>query len=240
MRIAVVIALLIAAEASSAQTRAAVARGVMDGVVTDSSLTPVPGATITLFGSRITATTGENGRFRIVELPAGEYVVMARRLGFASASVTLHIDAGDTLRPAFALGRVTPQLDTVRASAAFATTRMGEFEERRARKVGHFITAEEIEKRNPVFLTDMLRSVLSVRVGRDPYQVGTMRSTTGCPFQIFVDGQIFSETGSLWSTPTTKEIAGVEIYSGPATVPLEYKRTNTRCGAILIWTKGGQ
>ena len=110
-----VVVLLALADGLAAQAGPSIPRGTMDGIVTVTSLAPIAGATISLLGSPISAQSGENGRFRIVALPAGEYVVLARRLGYASASVTLHVDGGDTLRPSFALRRVTPELDTVRA-----------------------------------------------------------------------------------------------------------------------------
>ena len=242
-----VVVLLALADGLAAQAGPSIPRGVMDGIVTDTSLAPIAGATISLLGSPVSAKSGENGRFRIVALPAGEYVVLARRLGYASASATLHVDGGDTLRPSFALRRVTPELDTVRASALFAVSRLGEFEERRAQAVGgHFITANEIYKRNPVHIADMLQSVLSVsivadRIGRR--KAFTTRDTPGrppCPFQIFVDGQVFDESGDLSNAPPPGNVAGIEIYSGPATIPLEYKRLDTMCGIILIWTKSGE
>jgi Carboxypeptidase regulatory-like domain len=236
-----VLTLFAIAQGLAAQARS-VPRGVMDGIVTDTSLVPIASATITLFGSSIGTKTGENGRFRIIALPAGEYVVIARRLGYASASVALHLEAGDTLRPSFTLRRATPELDTVRSSAVVAAARLGEFEERRAQQVGHFITADEIYKRNPLNIADMMRTVLSVRISEKGAMrlASSMRTPGGCPFQIFVDGTLFSEGGDLTNVPTPGEIHGVEIYSGPATIPLQYKRSGTRCGVILIWTKSGQ
>jgi hypothetical protein len=235
-----------AARALPAQERTSISRGTIDGIVTDTSLVPLAGATISLLGSSITAKTGENGRFRIVALPPGEYVVLARRLGYASGSITLHVDHGDTLRPSLSLQPITPELDTVRASAVYATTRLGEFEERRSHKIGHFVTADEIYKRNPVHIADMLQSVLSVKIVGDRIGVRkafTRREIPGnplCPFQIFIDGQIFDESGDLSNAPPPGNVAGIEIYSGPATIPLEYKRHDTMCGIILIWTKSGE
>jgi hypothetical protein len=239
--IAVVVALVTAVRGSAAQPQAPVVRGIMDGIVTDTTLAPLAGATITLFGSSISATTGENGRFRIVALPAGEYVVIARRLGYASASASMHVDGGDTLRPSFTLRRVPPELDTVRTSAVRATTRLSEFEGRRARKEGHFITAAQIDRRNAVTIADALRDVLSVKIKENPSGRVALsaRSVAACPFQVFVDGLMFSETGDLTNAPSPREIGGVEIYSGPASIPLQYKRAGTMCGVILIWTRGG-
>ena len=100
-----------AARALPAQERTSISRGTIDGIVTDTSLVPLAGATISLLGSSITAKTGENGRFRIVALPPGEYVVLARRIGYASGAVTLHVERGDTLRPSFSLQPINPELE---------------------------------------------------------------------------------------------------------------------------------
>lgn len=243
--IRIILALLVAQtlppSGALAQRPSPPSRATIDGSVTDSSLAPLGGATITLLGSPIAATTAESGRFRVTALPAGEYVILVRRLGYASASASLHLGEGDTLRPAFALRRAVAALDTMRTSATSAPTRLGEFEERRARQVGHFITQDEIEKRGPISIADMLRSVLSVGIseGGARRMAYSLRAPGRCPFQVFVDGQVFSERGDLTTAPAPKEIAGVEIYSGPATIPLEYKRHDTMCGVILIWTRSG-
>lgn len=242
--IRIILALLVAQtlppRGALAQRLSPPSRATIDGSVTDSSLAPLGGANITLLGSPIAATTAESGRFRITSLPAGEYVILVRRLGYASASASLRLGEGDTLRPAFALRRAVTELDTMRTSATSAPTRLGEFEERRAHTIGHFITQDEIEKRDPISIADMLRSVLSVGISeRGIRRVAYSMRAPGCPFQIFVDGQLFSERGDLTTAPAPKEIAGVEIYSGPATIPLQYKRHDTMCGVIVIWTRSG-
>ena len=39
------------------------------------------------------------------------------------------------------------------------------------------------------------------------------------------------------NTLTVSELAGVEIYSGPATIPAKYNGTRVTCGLVVIWTK---
>jgi len=40
--------------------------------------------------------------------------------------------------------------------------------------------------------------------------------------------------------PSPKEIAGIEVYNGAATIPLKYKsRSVGFCGLILIWLRDG-
>jgi len=63
---------------------AARAQGRVTGVVTDSgSSAPVSGVNITIVNSRLGAVTGDDGRYVINNVPAGTYMVEARRLGYA-------------------------------------------------------------------------------------------------------------------------------------------------------------
>jgi hypothetical protein len=43
----------------------------------------------------------------------------------------------------------------------------------------------------------------------------------------------------LATLPPPRDLAGIEIYSGAATIPLQYKFGTTFCGVILLWTKRG-
>ena len=47
-------------------------RAVVDGLVTDTAYRPLIGATAEVAGFRVRVRTGENGRFRITALPAGD------------------------------------------------------------------------------------------------------------------------------------------------------------------------
>lgn len=225
---------------AGAQVAGPLARGMIDGIVTDTGVVPLAGATVTLAGTKISVTTGENGRFRIKSVPAGEYIAIVRRVGYNSISVRLTVDSNEVVRPSFMLQRLAFELDTVRVHAGYQLGPLSEFEERRARKIGHFITADDIEKRNPVYISDALRSIMSVTIDdRIPGKRVALsgRASANCPFQVFIDGGLFSETGDLSAAPSPREIAGIEVYSGPATIPLEYRRQSTMCGIILIWTK---
>ena len=41
--------------------------------------------------------------------------------------------------------------------------------------------------------------------------------------------------------PPPSAMAGIEYYSGPATIPVQYKSTSGAgfCGVVLMWTKDG-
>ncbi len=77
--------------------------GAIQGRVVDQNGNPVPGATViisskSLVQGEITAITGENGKFRFVALPPGEYSIEAQLEGFTPAKRTgLRLHVGMTL-----------------------------------------------------------------------------------------------------------------------------------------------
>ena len=131
---------------------------------------------------------------------------------------------------------------------------------------GEFFTAEDIERRNPSRITHMIADAPGVRLANcDVWGHGCkLYSTThsrgfsdqGCKLNIYLDG-ILAIRGSKerWSLaaggsfaqsqpresindlvlPT--EIAGVEVYTGAASLPAEFGGPDSRCGAVMIWTK---
>lgn len=55
--------------------------GTLSGLVSDSAKVPLPGAQVTVVGTRFGATSGLDGRYRIVGVPAGAYTVRVQRIG---------------------------------------------------------------------------------------------------------------------------------------------------------------
>ena len=105
------------------------------------------------------------------------------------------------------------------------------------------MTRAEIERYNNVYVADLLRKIMSVQI--DERRPGVQRAINmrdGCPFQVVLDGIPLPDPVNLANLPSPTLLAGIEVYSGAATIPLQYKRpvSANRCGAavILIWTKG--
>jgi hypothetical protein len=229
------------AHIAAAQTEPHAAAGVIDGIVADSSLAPLDRATISVFGTRISVVTGENGRFRMLGIQPGEYVLLVRRLGYEGATTKVSVDAASATRIAFNLTPAVTKLASYEViSRPVVSMRMKEFNERKERAEGGiFITREDIVKRDPVSTMDLFRGIPSVTVPKG-YSVFSTRSN--CELPIMVDGL----PARPEQIPPPESIAGMEVYPGPATVPLEYKsarRTpvgNYTCGLILIWTGDGR
>jgi Carboxypeptidase regulatory-like domain/TonB-dependent Receptor Plug Domain len=214
-------------------------RSVIDGMVSDTNLVALAEATVSLLGSSLRVTTGENGRFRVVAVPAGQYMLMIHRVGYAPVSVAIQVGDADTLRLSFAMRRIAAELDTVVVSAATLRTRITDFDERRRLGFGTFITAEQIKLRNPVVLGDVLRGIPSITIidGGPNGQYAFSTRTSKCPLQVVIDDVLVPAPANLANLVPPSDVRAIEVYSGPATIPLQYKPANSGCGVILIWTK---
>lgn len=254
-------------DTASRPTRALVAVGTFDGLVTDTSLAPVGDAEVTVLRTSLKIRTGPNGRFRFSRMPAGQYLIIVRRIGFHPTSGIVEVLANDTLRVAYALTRAPQGLDTVHVVTERRSFRMMEFEDRRKFGEGQFLTQEQIDKHNSVYVSDLLRFFFrGVTIQASGNTAGGAareyaNSTRGyggvttlgdpnnprtqvvvpvtCPMQVVVDDVLMPTPFDLALLPSTREIAGIELYTGPATMPVRYNGLDARCGLILIWTKDG-
>ncbi len=228
--------------------------GMIEGSVSDTTLRPLNSAEVSIVGVGTRVTTSENGRFRILQVPAGQYLLVVRRIGYAPTSGMIEVSANDTLRLAYMLARSVSVLDTSRIRETRVTTRMLAFEQRRAAGVGQFITQEAIERRGSAAASDFLRNVRGVEVSRvsnDQFsgsiamsrrEGGTFQgdgATGACVMQVLLDGIVLPRNFNLELLPPPKNIAGIEIYSGPATIPPQFGGPDRRCGMIAVWTRDG-
>ena len=239
----------IGADATVAWAQSPPALAVIDGVVTDTTLAPLGDATVSVLGSRLRVVTGANGRFRLLNIVLGEYVLLIRHIGFEPTSARVQVTRSDTTRVSFILDRITTNLDTVVVAAKRMSLKMSEFEERRtfAEKYGggQFMTEAEINKRNSVFATELIRTFTGIQVvmmrkkwvaasGRAAGSINAM-----CLPSIWLDGTLLPNPVNLDDLPSPHELSGIEAYVGPARVPLRYALTGNACGTILVWTKDG-
>lgn len=247
---------LAASPARAQRTRA----GVIDGIVTDTLLVPLDRADITVLSTSLRIETGPSGHFRIIEMPAGQYLVIVRHIGFRPVSGIIEVAAGDTVRLSYALerSRSLSMLDTTRITERRPTERrlpnlpmlIAEFEGRRSQGIGQFITEKEIAKQGSVFATEILRTFRGMRIipndhggwmALSAHVVGSLidGGSGPCYTEVFVDGVRTPVPANLDLLPSPKEIVGVEFYDAMGTVPPEYSRYGVGCGVLLIWTRRG-
>jgi hypothetical protein len=73
---------------------------------------------------------------------------------------------------------------------------------------------------------------LSRREGANP-------SLGACPMQVVLDQVPLPMPFNLDLLPPPRDLAGIEVYAGPSTTPLQFSGYNRGCGVILVWTKDG-
>lgn len=227
---------------------------VIDGTVTDTLMQPLGSADVSVVGTGARVVTSENGRFLMLQVPPGQYLLVVRRIGYAPTSGIIEVPERDTLRLSYTLVRSSNLLDTVRVRSSRVTMRMFDFEKRRQQGLGQFITQEEIERRGSVQTSDFLRYMRGVQVSQNTTQafggtqVYSRREGGGfdgnqqqqfCPMQVLLDGIILPSYFNLDLLPPPKQIAGIEVYSGAATIPPQFGGVDRRCGLVAVWTRDG-
>ena len=241
--------------------------GSVHGTAVDSTGRLLADVQIEIEGLKRSTRTSEQGWFRIDSVEEGSHVLSAKRLGFRPIVLSLRVRANDTTYAQLVLKSAEQTLApvTVRATPSSAAPSTG-FDERLNNAQGAYFTAADIARLNPSRVSQLLRRVPTLRVapngeifsGRGKTSLLSKACANGLP--IYVDNVLlgggsaddpstlsdgFFGKGSPQNptaraaidllNPTT--IAGIEVYSGPATVPPNIAGANSSCGAILIWTK---
>ncbi len=205
---------------------------------------PVAGARIFLTNVRKGMATDSVGRFAFEDLKPGAYWIQASVIGFGPLSAVVNLAAGERKDLEFradTLGQLLPTIFVEGEAEPVALHVMTTFERRMSVGMGRFITRDDIVKRNPVRLIDMIRFLPGVRSDcrGSVCQIQLNHDRSGCPPAIFVDEQPTSM--SVLDITPPSDVEGVEIYRGTAETPPELNNETARCGgAIAIWTRRGK
>jgi hypothetical protein len=222
---------------------------------------PVASAQVILLELGATTVTNDSGAFAFVGAAPGWYTLMARRVGFQLTTFDVEVRERATTRVRYRLPRIGQVLDTVRVTGRAVPRRLADFDRRRRVSIGGtYFTEEDIRRYDPNVLTDLLRRVMSVQVATDEKGDAILLSRRGdagirstvvdsklnlteysssaCPLRLIVNGLPFP-SGTSPNLFSPREIAAVEVYAGPATIPLEFGLTgpNSACGVVAIWLR---
>jgi len=209
---------------------------ILGQVVTQGSLEPIPRARLALRETKLTTTTDSSGRFTFTGLAPGVHTLEIRAVGYAPVTWPVALAPRQALIHVFELTLLVYQLPEVVVKEK-GLRRFAGFERRRQTGIGYFLTREQIERRDPATLVDvlvMVRGVQQVCLSNDCI-AKMVRSPPGCYPQYFVDGR---ESTSYFARNTPPhDIEGIEIYRGSSETPGEFQGSNAGCGVIAIWTK---
>lgn len=225
---------------------------VVRGKVVDATTQqPLSGATITIVGEPAPVRTDDAGKFAVVLHRAGVVVLTAQRLGYVRQTWNFTMSTSDTADAMLPLQAAPARLDTVSVNAgAPVSLHVADFERRRQQKNGGtFITRADIDGNPPVQTADLLRRVPSVDVRQKGMQtvvvsrrgpVSFLLTPDMCVMPLGRDGLILGPNYNLNDIPAN-EIYGIEVYGGPATIPVEFRNSlpNGVCGLVMVWTRSG-
>jgi hypothetical protein len=231
------LAILVLPGAAAAQRHT----GAVSGLVKDSAGTPIHDVEVVALRSGRSIRTDSSGHFVLAGLPGGATDLGIRRIAYEPVVVNVDVPDSDTTEIEIRLGGLARSLPAVVVVDHAEHVRLlAEFESRRKNGVGHFITRAEIEKRHPLLLSDMVRSIPGAAIvpaenGRPVLRFA--RSHNKCPPQYFLDG--LRVTSFNIDDVRPGDVEGVELYAGPAGLPPEFNQLygNTICGTVAIWTR---
>jgi hypothetical protein len=130
---------------------------------------------------------------------------------------------------------------TVLGTPSDQSLRLREFLDRRPTSAGgRFLTAADYERWKPAEVTDALRSTGVLieprgRIGNAIRGPGRMGS---CLANVFLDGLPLDPTESIDTYLGPRQVAGVEVYPGPAFAPPQYSNPwRNGCSVVLFWTR---
>jgi TonB-dependent SusC/RagA subfamily outer membrane receptor len=234
-------------------------QGTVAGQVTDkSNQQPVVGAQVLITGTSLQARTGRDGHFTIIKVPAGQYSVQVRIIGFATGTMSVSVAAGEVATADFALTAAAVPLDAIVVSAT------GEEQIKRelGNNVGSIDAAKITQEAAPQNASDLLNSrIPGVEVMQSGGTTGTgsrirIRGATSLSLRnepiVVVDGVRIDNTpqaGSLENftggqAPSRlndlnpDDIESIEVVKGPSAAALY--GTDAANGVIQIRTKRGR
>jgi len=207
--------------------------------------------TVTAAGVDHVARTDSAGAARLLGLAPGAVTLRVRRIGYAEGTVRGDVRRGDN-EMAITVRGSTVTLKTVTVTAARdVPSRLADVDARIARgEPSAVVTRADIEKRNPIKLTQMLRGVAGLRLADS---LGTLLpvSTRGakllregllvpCVMRVMIDGVVMPAYFEI-DQMVPVDVHAVEVFFGAARVPPQFggTRTDQWCGLIAVWTRAG-
>jgi hypothetical protein len=220
--------------------------GILRGRITTSdSGRGIPNAWVSLRDGPVTRTN-ERGEWVLIRAPEGTGMLEVRAIGFYPLQRPVDVVPG-AAAVAVTLATFKSVLDTVNIRAKRTVdARYADFNfRRRSSGAGRFLTEADIERRAPLFFSDVFRTVNGITLESTP--AGNMlmnRSMVGtgrCAPDVFLNtmwlGKITAEEIDAIVTP--REVYGMELYPG-GTEPPQFQRAMGRqwsCGSVVIWSK---
>jgi TonB-dependent SusC/RagA subfamily outer membrane receptor len=232
-------------------------RGSVTGVVVEGpTQRPLPGVQVSVAGTQLGTLTNQEGRYLIVNVPAGTREVRATRIGYAQGTQQVTVMAGEVATADFALAESAVALE------GLVVTATGEVQ--RVRERGNVVAQIPVAEMDLAPITTMsdvlqgrssgvvvqrssgttgagsrvrIRGSTSASLGNQPLLIidGIRVNESPVSFSIGLGGQSPSRLEDI----NPEDIESIEILKGAAATSI-YGAAAGSAGAILITTRRGQ
>jgi hypothetical protein len=234
-----------ASTALSAQVATPVLTGVVKGTVVTDARIPLAGAQIRFGITADVAESDDAGQFTATRVNAGTMWLRVRRIGYRPESLLVTVVSGQSIEPTVVMKQIAQSIAAVKVVGRrdLIGPMAGFYKRLQMGGGGRFFTQADIAKRQPAKMTDLLRSVPGIRIESRGFDNKVRIRGSRCSPLIWLDGQgLFAGEFDLDSVdPYSFE--GIEIYSGPASVPVEFQgnqRVSSSCGTVVLWSRRGE
>lgn len=218
---------------------------------------PVPSAVVRSPAAGVRTTTGDDGRFELAGVPAGERALRFRHVRYGQRWTAVDVPQNRTVSLTVRLPPRAIEMEEIEVTVDVRSPSLegtGFYERRKwSRKLerGTFLTSEEIRNRG-ARVTHVLGTVPGVASRRGLVAFERYRLGLGgtCFPALYLDGHKVvgssSDMGSyrhslgkngINTLVSPVEIAGIEVYDSPASTAGHFQDSDSRCGVIAIWTK---
>lgn len=184
------------------------------------------------------------------------------RIGWAVLSAVVWISEGAAAQTPDSL----TARDTVKAAEITISAKRSPipgFDERRIRGGGYALDRQELERQQGRKLSDILTRVAGLRVLRGVSNqawvaasrgAGSLRSPRldrwderrgarpACYSDVYLDAVLVYASGGAQSlfdinSVSPSQLEAIEYFPGGASIPVEFNKTGSACGVLLIWTR---
>jgi hypothetical protein len=179
------------------------------------------------------------GRFSVPQLRDMPVSIRVRAFGYAPRAVAI------ATSPTTYQATVTIQLESVAAELAGVGVteaesdqdkKLAAYRDRKAtNSFAHFVDGDDIERRKPQFVSEMLRGMAGVTLTASD-KLGNLLHLRGCSPLVWVDG-VRMAGAQLDEVAPPGDVAGIEVYNSFAGIPSRYFDRSATCGTILVWLR---
>lgn len=206
----------------------------------------IDGARITIPELDLAFASDGDGRFELRRVPPGTYDVRVQYLGYSTNERAVPVKPGRRTRVVFLLDRDVLEVADIQVEVRRTdrSAPRSAFRQRmREGRFGVFITREDIAKREPHNMTDMLREIPNVKVTPVEWGQATVffRDGTGsvCEPMVFVDGN--PAPGFHLDNLPPDAVEGIELYRRPSEMPVQFRGVgDADCGVLAVWSQTGE